>query len=31
MIRLSSVAPSDFFDQEVRIYIGQDPRYIGGG
>jgi hypothetical protein len=31
MIRLSSVAPPDFFDHEVRIYIGPDPRYVGGG
>jgi hypothetical protein len=31
MIHLSAVAPKDFIDHDVRVYIGPDPRYTGGG
>jgi hypothetical protein len=29
MIRLSAVAPPDFFDHEVRVYIVADPEHFG--
>jgi hypothetical protein len=31
MLHLGAVAPADFLQDDVRVYIGPDPRYTGGG